>query len=51
MVRAHSVISSQIKRITDRSALVALLQNANEATFREHQDFRAIFRFRELEAP
>jgi len=51
MVRALPVISSQIKRTTDRSALVALLQNANEATFREHQYFRAIFRFRELEAP
>ncbi|MGC9434899.1 MAG: hypothetical protein ACP5C4_02245 [Methanomicrobiales archaeon] len=51
MVRDLSVISSQIKRTTDRSALVALLQNANEATFREHQDFRAVFRFHELEAP
>jgi hypothetical protein len=51
MVRHLSVIGSQIKRADDLATLVRVLREANELTLREQQDWRVVFRFRELETP
>jgi putative Ca2+/H+ antiporter (TMEM165/GDT1 family) len=51
MVRHLSVIGAQIKRCEDLTALIDILHEANEITLREQQDWRVVFRFRELEPP
>lgn len=51
MVRPLSIIGNQIRRAKDPATLVRLLQEANEITLREQQDWRVVFRFRELETP
>jgi hypothetical protein len=51
MVRHLSVIGSQIKRAEDPPTLIKVLREANEITLREQQDWRVVFRFREIEVP
>jgi hypothetical protein len=51
MVRHLSTISSQIRRAGSKEELVNVLKEANEVTLREQQDWRVVFRFRELETP
>jgi hypothetical protein len=51
MVRHLSIIGNQIKRARDHTELIRTLREANEVTLREQQDWRVVFRFREIEAP
>ena len=51
MVRHLSIIGNQIKRAPDMTRLIHVLREANEVTLREQQDWRVVFRFRELETP
>jgi hypothetical protein len=51
MVRHLSVIGNQIKRAPDMARLIHVLREANEVTLREQQDWRVVFRFRDLETP
>jgi len=51
MVRHLSVIGNQIKRAGNHSELIRTLREANEVTLREQQDWRVVFRFREIETP
>ncbi|NYT05590.1 MAG: hypothetical protein GKC04_04355 [Methanomicrobiales archaeon] len=51
MVRQLSIIGLQIKRMPDMRSLVEVLRTADEVTLREQEDWRVVFRFRELETP
>ncbi|KQC04973.1 MAG: hypothetical protein APR53_09205 [Methanoculleus sp. SDB] len=51
MVRHLSIIGLQIKRVRTIGSLVEALEAADEVTLREQQDWRVVFRFRELETP
>ena len=51
MVRPLSFIRNRIVQTQDPETLMQLLQEAHEVTFREQQDWRVVFRFRELETP
>ncbi|HDR72810.1 MAG TPA: hypothetical protein ENN85_02700 [Methanoculleus sp.] len=51
MVRHLSVIGNQIKRSGNHAELIRTLREANEVTLREQQDWRVVFRFREIDTP
>lgn len=51
MVRHLSIIGNQIKRSGSHAELIRTLREANEVTLREQQDWRVVFRFREIETP
>ncbi|MDT8356933.1 MAG: hypothetical protein RQ758_00355, partial [Methanomicrobiaceae archaeon] len=51
MVRPLSIIRNRIVQTQDPETLMQFLQEAHEVTFREQQDWRVVFRFRELETP
>jgi hypothetical protein len=50
ILRHLSSIRNQIHEASDLSTLCGLLEEMNEVTLREQQDWRIIFRFREIEA-
>ncbi len=51
MIRPLSVIRNQIAQAENTETLVMCLRQANEITLMEQEDWRAVFKFRDLETP